>query len=94
MKNQLLIDMDTERTDSPVVIGKQDGTQPTNPQEWAEMINLDMTTLCEGLVTLIHAADQNGGRKSAESLRVCIQYLEQGFGDAGYSVDMPQMDKK
>ncbi len=85
MKNILFIDMDTERKQSPIVIGKpENARRPSNPIEGASMVLFDISTLCEALCTLIHVADQNGIEKSAVTLRRCIDHLEKGFGDASY----------
>lgn len=84
MKNTLLVEINTERAPT-IIIGKmKDSPQPANKQEHAKMVLLDMATLCEGVVTLIHLAEQEGIRPSAESLRLCIEHLQNGFGDATY----------
>lgn len=86
MKNILFVDVDTERTNpGPVVIGKPNPmAAPKSQEEMAEVVKMDIACLCEAVCTLIHVADQNGIRPSAESLRICIDHLQKGFGDASY----------
>lgn len=84
MKNIVEVDIDTSRTNT-VMIGKANGlTGNETKDELAEIIVLDMATLCEGICTLIHVADQQGLKPSADSLRDCIKHLQDGFSDANY----------
>lgn len=85
MRNILTIDLDDERQET-VLIGKPLGNHPTNQTELHDAIRLDIATLCEGLVTLIHIAESQGVRTSAESLRLCIEHLTAGFADADFKV--------
>lgn len=52
-----------------------------------------MGMLCEGLCTLIHCAENEGIKSTADSLRDCIKHLESGSFDASYvgSTDNPFM---
>lgn len=60
MKNQIYIDVDTER-EQPILIGKGEAvTPPTTPEGAMEMITTDITCLCEAMCTLIHMATING----------------------------------
>jgi len=60
MKNLLYIDIDTDR-EQPILIGKgQDIIPPTTPEEAANMIITDISSLCEALCSLIHISDQSG----------------------------------
>jgi hypothetical protein len=77
MKIRLCVDLDTNRKET-VLIGVPDRDDDVpGPAE-------AMACLCEGLCTLIHAADQGGIKDSAASLRDCIRHLENGFADAEY----------
>jgi hypothetical protein len=93
--NIMIVDIDTRR-DQNVIIGKPDGfpVPETDTQLKVTIIN-DMATLCEGLCTLIHLAEQQGIKKSPDSLRDCIKHLEQGFSEAGYQtlIQIPPKSK-
>lgn len=61
MKNILLVNIDTERTEQPIIIGKpEDIKKPETAEEAKDMILNDIATLCEGLCTLINMAGNNG----------------------------------
>jgi len=84
MKNILIVDIDSDRKDA-VRIGKPPEFKiPDNTEEQAKAVINDMATLCEGICTLIHLAEQNGIKQGADSLRDCIKHLESGFADASY----------
>lgn len=84
-KNILIIDMDTTRREAPIMMGKTpDFPQPTTEEEWGVQIIDDMATLCEGICTLIHLAEEKGLKSSPDSLRDCIKHLQDGFADASY----------
>lgn len=86
MKNALIIDIDSDRSEpGPIIIGKPDGfARPTSKKEHADMVIDDMAALCEAICTLIHLAEDQGIKPSANSLRDCIAHLKAGFGDASY----------
>jgi hypothetical protein len=88
MKNILIIDIDTER--NPVVqLGKPSASDlPKNKDEAEATILMDMACICEGLSTLIHAADQSGYKPSHESLKDCITHLERSFVDTSYTTEI------
>ena len=93
MKNVIIIDIDTSR-DVPIQVGKPEGfKQGESKEELSKQIIEDMATLCEGICTLIHVADQQGLKPSADSLRDCIKHLESGFADSSYIGKFPE-DKK
>lgn len=86
MKNSLFIDIDSDRTEpGPIIIGKPaEFSMPKNAQEHAQMVMDDMISLCEALCTMIHLAEDQGIKPSADSLRDCIKHLTAGFADASY----------
>lgn len=85
MKNSIIIDIDTDRTESPVVIGKPSGvTQPANFESALSHWKQDVSTVCEGLCTLIHVGEQAQFAPSSDTLRNCIDHLQKGFADASY----------
>ncbi len=84
-KNTIAVDIDTSRKDSPIQIQKPENfNAEMSEQEWRESIVDDMATLCEGLCTLIHVAEQQGLKSSPDSLRDCIKHLQDGFADSSY----------
>lgn len=82
MKNKFLIDIDTDRKET-VLIQKETG-MPEGKEEANEMVLKDMACLCEAVVTMIHVAEECGARKSAESVRICIKHITDGFADPTY----------
>lgn len=83
-KNTIIVDVDSSR-ENRVSIGKpKEFEVPKTQEEWAKSIVDDMATLCEGLCTLIHVAEQNGLKASPDSLRDCIKHLQDGFADSSY----------
>jgi hypothetical protein len=84
-KNIVGVDIDTSRKDSPVQISKPETfNENMTEQEWRQSIVDDMATLCEGICTLIHVAEQQGLKSSPDSLRDCIKHLQDGFADSSY----------
>jgi hypothetical protein len=76
MKNQLVINLDTENTEYPIQIGKFENA----PQgDMKEIMLLDIATICEALVTLIKHADENGIKTKSEALKDCIIHIEDGI---------------
>jgi hypothetical protein len=91
MKNIVIVDIDTDR-EHKVLLGKpEDITQPSTPEEASKMVLDDMTSLCDGLVTLIHAAHDSGFVKDHVALDACIKRIQEGFVDTGY-VDATKMN--
>lgn len=86
MKNYVGVSLDTESIEQPIIIHKDESFNPESlsKQEWGLSLIDDMATLCEGICTLIHLADQNGIIPSDMSLKSCINHLEQGFADADF----------
>ena len=86
MKNKLLIDIDTDRKNpGPVIILKPQGVKmPTSKEEHVDMVIMDMASLCEAVCTLIRLAEDQGIRPSADSLRICIKHITDGFADPDY----------
>ena len=85
MRNDvLIIDIDSDR-DIPVHVlhGSRSGDD-VKPVDTESNIVKDMALICEALVLLIHTAENEGIKKSPQSLRDCITHLENGFADASY----------
>lgn len=75
MKNQLVINLDTENEKAPITIGK---FEEAPKGEIAEVVLLDMATICEALVAIINSADQMGIKNKMESLDDCIMHIKAG----------------
>lgn len=83
MKNILLVDLDSDR-EQTIQIKKPGIVPPQTREEFSRTVLMDMATLCEAVCTLMHLADREGIKPSAESLRACIEHLTRGFADADY----------
>ncbi len=86
IKNIVEVDYDSSRKENPISIGKPLGFDLSGmtKEQWSESVVLDMATLCEGICTLIHLAEQNGLKNSADSVRDCIKHIQDGFSDCNY----------
>ena len=84
-KNIIVVDIDTDRKDATVMMGKPpEFKKDLTKEEFAQEIINDMATLCEGVCTLIHLAEKEGIKTSSDSLRDCINHLQDGFADASF----------
>jgi hypothetical protein len=85
MKNVVIIDIDTERVDDKgkpltVLIAKpEDLGQPTNEEEAKAMINMDVRSLTEGLITLVMTLDLNGYGKKEDYMLGIVSQLTEGL---------------
>jgi len=59
MKNIVIVDIDTERKDAVVVGKPADIPEPTSLEEAKVMVDLDIKSLTEALVTLVAASHIN-----------------------------------
>lgn len=80
MKNELIIFLDTDQ-EQHIRIGKTIDVHPTSPEEMAELVLLDIATLCEALVVTIRTAEEMGIKPAHVSLKDCIKHLQDGFVD-------------
>ena len=88
MNNAIIVDINSERDDM-VIVSHLERTGDDIKSVGGEYdIVLDMATLCEGICTLMHIAEKEGIKSSIDSLKDCINHLEQGFIDASYKVDL------
>jgi len=60
MKNIITVDLDTDRKEDPVIIGKAEEFKPEEGVNMRGVIQGDIDTLCEGIKTLIVAGKANG----------------------------------
>ena len=80
IKNSLTIILDTSKKDC-IQVGKFEGNPPQSQEELEAMILLDMGTICEALVAIIRSAHTSGIKNEADSMRDCIQHLNEAFVD-------------
>jgi len=90
MNIAVIVDIKSDRKDGGEIIVSHvnrkragDIVESTSETDYYNEIGL-MNVLCEGVVTLIHSANNSGLKKDYESLRDCISYLEKGFADPTY----------
>jgi len=77
MKNQIIIDVDTER-EKPLLIGKgPEYPPPANKEEGQKMIVEDIACMVDALLSLVHVADQNEYADKAVIIPKIIKELEQ-----------------
>lgn len=87
MKNTLTIIMDTEKEEQ-ILIGKPNTVQPpSNDQELAEMVLLDLSTLCEAIVVAIRTAHSIGIQSEANLMESCINHIHDAFTDPDLKVE-------
>jgi len=76
MKNIVIVDIDTDRKEQPLILGKQqDFVLPENVDDKNELIFNDIKTLTEGLASLIRHADLNGIHKKDVLIDAVIKHL-------------------
>lgn len=80
MKNIVIVDIDTERKDQITIIGKPEGlfTEPKDKEEAKKMVEDDILSLCEGLITIINVAHDNEYNDASYLLQSCIKLIEDG----------------
>ena len=89
MKNVVIIDIDTERVDdkgnpATVLIAKPEHMgQPTNEEEAKAMINTDVRSLTEGLITLVMTSDLNNYGKKEDFYAGITAQLKEGLNLTG-----------
>tara|TARA_B100000963_G_C22565394_1_gene643406 strand:- start:710 stop:991 length:282 start_codon:yes stop_codon:yes gene_type:complete len=83
MKNKLMIDVDTDRHETPVMISKPEGFDieeaTSDKDKLKKMILDDMTTICNGLGILIQVGEDNNYFSGEETAKMCVKYLEDNF---------------
>ena len=80
----LVVDIDSTRDITVVISHAERSGDKLNPVDSEADVISDMVLLCEALVTLIHVAENEKVKDSPQSLRDCINHIEQGFADASY----------
>ncbi len=76
MKNIVVVDIDTERTDRPLIVGKtEDFVLSEDVNERKAQLFDDIKTLTEGLAQLIRLSDLNGFHKKEVLIDAVIKHL-------------------
>jgi hypothetical protein len=75
MKNQIFIEVDTEKADKPFIISKPMEYQPSSPEEAKTGIINDISCVCEALCRLIITADNSGYAKREDLVKASISLL-------------------
>lgn len=80
MKNIIMVDLDTDR-EQQVKITKPEGmVENLNDTKSAkDMVIADISTLCNGLGTLIQVGGENGYFKAEDLASLCVKYLNDNF---------------
>lgn len=91
IKNIVIVDIDSTRGKSPIIVGHPADQILSENKEW--QIVDDMAVLCEGLCCLIHSAEMMGLKKSSDSLRDCMEHIQLGFADATYKTKYLNADE-
>jgi hypothetical protein len=95
MKNQIVIDLDTERNGQQIQIGKPNVfKQPDSQEELAKMVMEDIGTVAEALVVLIRNAHQLGIKDESQSMKDVIKHLQDAFVDSEMTVGVTEDFKK
>jgi hypothetical protein len=90
MKRVLMIDCDTDRTET-IRIGP---VQEKNTEKILPNPLLDMSVLCEAVCTMIHVCHQADLQKDSVSVKECIEHIQKGFAEAGYKGILTAVAKK
>jgi hypothetical protein len=90
MKRVLMIDCDTDRTET-IRIGpvQEDEKEKIFPNPL-----LDMRILCEAVCTMIHLCNQENIQKDSISVQQCLDHIKKGFSEPGYKAFMTSKAKK
>ena len=80
MKNIIQVDLDSDR-EQKIIITKPEGMveEIGNEKSAKEMVVKDISTLCNGLGTLIQLGDDNKYFNGEELANLCIKYLSDNF---------------
>ena len=74
-KNVIYVDVDSER-DETVKLGKpKHFIAPTNEDAMKHVLMTDLTTLCEGIVTVAHLIEKEGFHTKEQVLNFVIKHL-------------------
>ena len=81
MKNKVLIDMDTEREDVIRLSKPEDELKDIleDKETTKKMLFDDLTTICNGLGSLIQYGENNKHLESGKVAELCIKFLEDNF---------------
>tara|TARA_R110000868_G_scaffold115997_6_gene309357 strand:+ start:5291 stop:5545 length:255 start_codon:yes stop_codon:yes gene_type:complete len=76
MKNVVIVDIDTDRKENPLILGKpNEFVLPDNVDEKRELVLTDIKTLTEGLASLIRHSDLNGIVEKKPLIEAVVKHL-------------------
>ena len=80
MKNIIVVDIDSDRAEKQVIIGKV-FPPPENMtiEQYKEYLANDITTMLEAIITMLKTTDHHEQIDSNQLLRDCIKYIEHGY---------------
>lgn len=80
MKNVVIVDIDTEREDQIILIGKpEEFKQPETKEEAFKMLDDDILSLSEALVSLITVGNDSGHKSKDDLYNQCINHIKDGI---------------
>ena len=90
MRKALVIDVNTDIPQPMIKIYETriPGVELTDPINQIAQMNV----LCEALIALIHACENNGMKPSHESVEMCVNRITEGFSDAQYKAGTVKID--
>jgi len=89
MKNKVLIDMDTDRKDVIRLSKPEEELKDIleDKETAKKMLFDDLTTICNGLGSLIKYGEDTNHLESGKVAELCIKFLQDNFIDSKTDVD-------
>ena len=81
MKNLVFVDLDTEREEEPVRIGKVDYKQPEDREQFTADVMLDLKTLVEGILIIGRQLDSRDIQSFEDTVDAVNEQLKDGWED-------------
>jgi len=81
MKNIIFVDLDTDREDEPVRVGKIDYKKPEDKEKFTEDVILDLKTLIEGIFVIGVQLDSRNIQSFDDTVDDVIKQLKDGWED-------------
>ena len=79
MKNIIFVDLDTDREDEPVRLGKIDYKEPEDKDKFTADVILDLKTLVEGVLVIGSQLDVRGIQSFDDTLDDVVSQLKDGW---------------
>jgi hypothetical protein len=74
-KNTLIIDVDSERDEIVKLQKPEHIIPPTNEEAMKQTLLVDLTTACEGIVTIAHLLDKEGVQNKEKTIEKITTHL-------------------